>query len=121
MLKEERSVPHCIRSVLRVLLLRDDNTPFKLEVTDRYAVVSEQGLPLPSPGQFLDPVLCGSFPTVFDPFLQVLSTVEVLNHSADCLEDSSAQEAVAEFQVKLVARKVSTLIEFTTIDWCNSE
>lgn len=108
--REEKTVPPCVRGILKRLLLRDGSHPFSLENTDRYLAVSDQGLPLPSAELLLDPILEGYFPTIFDPFLQTLSTVETLSHQLEYIEDTDAVDSVSEFQVKLVSRRVSTLL-----------
>ena len=111
MIREEKTVPLCIRGLLKKLLLVRDLTPFDLEPSDRFPAVSEQGLPLPSAELLLDPILSGYFPTLFAPFLQTISAIETLNNAAEYIEDSDALESLSEFQVKLVARRISPLIQ----------
>ena len=99
-MKEEKSIPFAIRGFLRKLLLKGNDLPFPLNPADRYQIVSDEGLPLPSAEVLMDPILGGYFPVVFDPVLQVLSTVETLSLGAECVEDATARDAISEFQVR---------------------
>ena len=110
LMREEKTVPLSVRVLLKKLLLLDDIAPFDLKPSDRFSVVSEQGLPLPSAELLIDPILSGYFPTLFAPFLQTISAVESLNRLAEYIEDTDALDSLSEFQVKLVARRISPLI-----------
>ena len=111
LMREEKNLNLCVRGLLRRLLLSEGSKPFSLSIFDRYAAVSDQGLPLPSAELLLDPILGGYFPVIFDPILQTLSTVETLSKEEEYAEDIDVQSVVAEFQVKLVARRISPLLD----------
>jgi WD repeat-containing protein 81 len=109
LVRESRSLPSCIRHLLSRLLLGPDQTPFALEPTDRFAVISDIGLPLPSPDQILDSLLGGYFPALFPSLLHTLNAVESLCKEMPYLSDE-VRPTVAEFQVKMVARRLSPLL-----------
>lgn len=114
-LREEKSVSFSVRRLLRRLLLATGSKRFLLDPSDRYPTVSDEGLPLPSAELLLDPLLGGYFSPVFEPILQTIDTVETINYAAR-YADTSALDALAEFQVKLTARQISPLLHQSTED-----
>ena len=108
--REPRSLPSCIRHLLTRLLLRPDNTSFVLNFTDRFPAISDTGLPLPSADQILDSLLGGCFPALFPSLLHTLNAVESLFKEMTLLPEE-VHPILAEFQVKLVARRLSLLLQ----------
>ena len=120
--REEKSIHLTIRGLLRRLLFAKDEATksenFALNSSDRYPVISESGLPLPSAELILDPVLGAYFPQIFFPIAQTLSAIKYIDREVSYMEgegDTAAAAAtstvVAEFQVKLVARRIAPLLE----------
>lgn len=109
--RDPRSLPSCVRHLLVRLLLRPDLTAFALGPTDRFVAISDTGLPLPSPDQLLDSLLGGGgFPTLFPPLLHTLHTVESLTREIPLLPEDN-RPVLAEFLVKLVARRLWPLLQ----------
>ncbi|XP_055594902.1 WD repeat-containing protein 81 [Uranotaenia lowii] len=74
--KDSRHLPSCVHYATKILL--------GIEQPSCDTVVTEKGLPLPSPHQFLQPLLANLLIPFPLPFLQIYQTVKSLNYFEEC-------------------------------------